>query len=107
MYLSTTSESRLEMSPVADINKAEAWDLASIGLAMLNSNLQVKFCNPYLQALLSGDEQTLTDKNFLQFLDIDNHLRAHITSELAVRHFWQGIIHNANHALRIEIKRSE
>jgi signal transduction histidine kinase len=107
MYLSVTNEPRLDMNPLADIGKAEAWDLASIGLGMLNGNLEVKFCNSYLQTLLARTEQALTGKNFLQFLDIDNQLRTHIASELTMRGIWQGIIHNPGHALRIEIKRNE
>jgi signal transduction histidine kinase len=95
------------MNHVPDPGKAEAWDLAAIGLGMLDGNLAVKFSNPCLQALLGCTEQALTGKNFLQFLDIDNHLRTHITSELTLKQSWQGIIHNANHALRIEIRRSE
>ncbi|MES2626314.1 MAG: HAMP domain-containing sensor histidine kinase [Pseudomonadota bacterium] len=95
------------MNPATDTSKSEAWELASIGLGVLNSNLEVKLCNPYLQNLLSSTEQELVGKNFLQFLDVDNHLRSHITSELSARNFWQGIIHSTNHALRIEIKRSE
>src|SRR5689334_5538561 len=106
MYLSINNEPLRELSPATDMSRSEAWELAPIGLGVLNSNLEIKFCNPQLQTLLASNENELTGRNFLQFLDIDNHLRTHITSELTAYQNWQGIIHNANHALRIEIKRS-
>jgi signal transduction histidine kinase len=107
MYLSINNDSRHDANRVPDADKSEAWDLASIGLGMLNSSLEVKLSNSHLQVLLGCTEQALTGKNFLQFLDIDNHLRAHITSELKIKRSWQGIIHNPGHALRIEITCTE
>ncbi len=107
MYLSANKEHRLQVNPVTDINKSDAWEMASIGLGMLNGNLEIKFCNPCLQNLLGNPDVELTGKNFLQFLDVDNHLRTHITNELNQHQSWQGIIHNPNHALRIEITRIE
>lgn len=100
MYLSVNKEPKPEITPATAISKSEAWELASIGLGLLDSGLQIKFCNTYLQTLLASSEHDLTGKNFLQHLDIDNQLRTHISSELTEQQSWQGIIHKANHELR-------
>ena len=107
MYLSINNEHSLQVNPTTGVSKSDAWELAPIGLGMLNASLEIKFGNPCLQRLLGKGSDQLTGRNFLQFLDIDNHLRTHITNELTQRRSWQGIIHNANHALRIEITCTE
>lgn len=85
----------------------DIWNLLPSGLGTLNQKMQLALWNDSMQRLSGLPEQQLAGMDFFTLLNIDLQQRTLMLNELAIHDCWQGIIHNKQQALRVDIQRKQ